>query len=232
MVQHPNQPVGHTCGVYLCKNTKEVNTGGAWSKIIWRKHQTATLMWYLQFDEWNPFIPPPPACAWALSATLCNHNILTHTLSKLDELNGETTLLDKTVYGVENSSTFMECSPKSQRAVIYWQYQQSADDHKREVGTPHMRCWNKQNVPAEQVSNDRWFLVILYWRYHILIFLHYFFSPVSFYRIKLVYFMRLKGIVVFHNYLCPSSDCFQYLISDQIWRALHPHKPGLTGSHT
>ncbi|XP_056907796.1 semaphorin-3ab [Takifugu flavidus] len=50
-----------------------------------------------------------------------------------DELNGETTLLDKTVYGVENSSTFLECSPKSQRAVIYWQYQQSADSHKQEI---------------------------------------------------------------------------------------------------
>uniref|UniRef100_A0A674MP88 Sema domain, immunoglobulin domain (Ig), short basic domain, secreted, (semaphorin) 3Ab n=1 Tax=Takifugu rubripes TaxID=31033 RepID=A0A674MP88_TAKRU len=49
------------------------------------------------------------------------------------ELNGETTLLDKTVYGVENSSTFLECSPKSQRAVIYWQYQQSADSHKQEI---------------------------------------------------------------------------------------------------
>lgn len=51
--------------------------------------------------------------------------------------------MDKTVYGVENSSTFLECSPKSQRAVIYWQYQQSADSHKHEVGTPHMHRWNK-----------------------------------------------------------------------------------------
>ena len=53
----------------------------------------------------------------------------------LDELNGQTTLLDKTVYGVENSSTFLECSPKSQRALTYWQYQRSADDRKQEVGT-------------------------------------------------------------------------------------------------
>lgn len=152
------------------------------TKIIWTAHQTAALMRCLQFDEWNPFIPPvlpflpPPACAWALSATVCNHNILTCTLSKLDEVNGETMLLDKIVYGVENSSTFLECSPKSQRAVIYWQYQQSADDHKREVGTPHMRRWNKlrQNVHAEQVSDDRWFLVSLYLRHHVWIFLHFF----------------------------------------------------------
>lgn len=50
-----------------------------------------------------------------------------------DELNGQSTLLDKTVYGVENSSTFLECSPKSQRAVTFWQYQHSPDDRKQEV---------------------------------------------------------------------------------------------------
>lgn len=53
-----------------------------------------------------------------------------------DELNGQTTLLDKTVYGVENSSTFLECSPKSQRAMTYWQLQHSAADRKQEVGSP------------------------------------------------------------------------------------------------
>ncbi|XP_040017855.2 semaphorin-3ab isoform X2 [Gasterosteus aculeatus] len=50
-----------------------------------------------------------------------------------DELSGQTTLLDKTVYGVENSSTFLECSPKSQRALTYWQYQPSTDDRKQEI---------------------------------------------------------------------------------------------------
>uniref|UniRef100_A0A667Z3Y7 Sema domain, immunoglobulin domain (Ig), short basic domain, secreted, (semaphorin) 3Ab n=1 Tax=Myripristis murdjan TaxID=586833 RepID=A0A667Z3Y7_9TELE len=37
------------------------------------------------------------------------------------------------VYGVENSSTFLECSPKSQRALTYWQYQRSTDDRKQEI---------------------------------------------------------------------------------------------------
>uniref|UniRef100_A0A669DLH9 Sema domain, immunoglobulin domain (Ig), short basic domain, secreted, (semaphorin) 3Ab n=1 Tax=Oreochromis niloticus TaxID=8128 RepID=A0A669DLH9_ORENI len=46
---------------------------------------------------------------------------------------GQSTLQDKTVYGVENSSTFLECSPKSQRATTYWQYQSTTDDHKQEV---------------------------------------------------------------------------------------------------
>uniref|UniRef100_A0A671UYH3 Sema domain, immunoglobulin domain (Ig), short basic domain, secreted, (semaphorin) 3Ab n=1 Tax=Sparus aurata TaxID=8175 RepID=A0A671UYH3_SPAAU len=46
---------------------------------------------------------------------------------------GLSTLLDKTVYGVENSSTFLECSPKSQRAMTYWQYQRSIVDRKQEI---------------------------------------------------------------------------------------------------
>ncbi|KAM6201592.1 semaphorin-3A [Rhynchocyon petersi] len=32
-------------------------------------------------------------------------------------------LEERIIYGVENSSTFLECSPKSQQAVVYWQFQ-------------------------------------------------------------------------------------------------------------
>ncbi|KAA8580209.1 hypothetical protein FQN60_005744 [Etheostoma spectabile] len=39
---------------------------------------------------------------------------------------------DRSVYGVENSSMFLECSPKSQRALIYWQLQKPNDDRKLE----------------------------------------------------------------------------------------------------
>uniref|UniRef100_A0AAY4EBT8 Uncharacterized protein n=1 Tax=Denticeps clupeoides TaxID=299321 RepID=A0AAY4EBT8_9TELE len=39
----------------------------------------------------------------------------------------------KVVYGVENSSMFLECSPKSQRALIYWQLQRPNDDRKQEI---------------------------------------------------------------------------------------------------
>lgn len=42
-------------------------------------------------------------------------------------------MLDKTVYGVENSSSFLECSPKSQRALTYWQFQRHGEDRKQEV---------------------------------------------------------------------------------------------------
>lgn len=37
------------------------------------------------------------------------------------------------MYGVENSSMFLECSPKSQRALIYWQLQKPNDDRRHEV---------------------------------------------------------------------------------------------------
>uniref|UniRef100_A0A3B1KES4 Sema domain, immunoglobulin domain (Ig), short basic domain, secreted, (semaphorin) 3Ab n=1 Tax=Astyanax mexicanus TaxID=7994 RepID=A0A3B1KES4_ASTMX len=47
--------------------------------------------------------------------------------------NGENMLLDRTVYGVENSSSFLECSPKSQRALIYWQFQRHGEDSKQEI---------------------------------------------------------------------------------------------------
>lgn len=40
---------------------------------------------------------------------------------------------DRGVFGVENSSMFLECSPKSQRALIYWQLQRANDDRKQEV---------------------------------------------------------------------------------------------------
>lgn len=39
------------------------------------------------------------------------------------------------MYGVENSSMFLECSPKSQRALIYWQLQRPNDERKHEVRT-------------------------------------------------------------------------------------------------
>uniref|UniRef100_A0A8C7RBU7 Sema domain, immunoglobulin domain (Ig), short basic domain, secreted, (semaphorin) 3Ab n=1 Tax=Oncorhynchus mykiss TaxID=8022 RepID=A0A8C7RBU7_ONCMY len=50
-----------------------------------------------------------------------------------DNLNVQPTVLDKTVYAVENSSTFLECSPKSQRALTYWQYQQVNDDRRQDI---------------------------------------------------------------------------------------------------
>ncbi|KAJ3596168.1 hypothetical protein NHX12_002577 [Muraenolepis orangiensis] len=54
-------------------------------------------------------------------------------LQHQDELNGQTTMLEKSVYGVENSSTFLECSPKSQRAITSWQYQKTTKDRKQEI---------------------------------------------------------------------------------------------------
>lgn len=49
----------------------------------------------------------------------------------MDGLGGS--IEDRSVFGVENSSMFLECSPKSQRALIYWQLQRPNDDRKQEV---------------------------------------------------------------------------------------------------
>ncbi|XP_041113803.1 semaphorin-3A [Polyodon spathula] len=50
-----------------------------------------------------------------------------------DELNGKGNLEERIIYGVENSSTFLECSPKSQRALVYWQFQKQNEDRKNEI---------------------------------------------------------------------------------------------------
>uniref|UniRef100_A0A8C5GJD3 Sema domain-containing protein n=1 Tax=Gouania willdenowi TaxID=441366 RepID=A0A8C5GJD3_GOUWI len=55
---------------------------------------------------------------------------------------GQATLQDKTLYGVENSSTFLECSPKSQRAVTYWQFQRS----QRLTSHTERKCCSKQGL--------------------------------------------------------------------------------------
>uniref|UniRef100_A0A8C5HW51 Semaphorin-3ab-like n=1 Tax=Gouania willdenowi TaxID=441366 RepID=A0A8C5HW51_GOUWI len=46
---------------------------------------------------------------------------------------GGASVEDRSVFGVENSSMFLECSPKSQRALIYWQLQKPNDDRKIEI---------------------------------------------------------------------------------------------------
>ncbi|MEE6481472.1 hypothetical protein FKM82_012879 [Ascaphus truei] len=42
-------------------------------------------------------------------------------------------LEEKIIYGVENSSTFLECSSKSQRALVYWQFQKPNEEKKEEM---------------------------------------------------------------------------------------------------
>uniref|UniRef100_A0A8C1AIT0 Sema domain, immunoglobulin domain (Ig), short basic domain, secreted, (semaphorin) 3Aa n=1 Tax=Cyprinus carpio carpio TaxID=630221 RepID=A0A8C1AIT0_CYPCA len=50
-----------------------------------------------------------------------------------DDLEGYSSVEERSVYGVENSSMFLECSPKSQRALIYWQLQRPNDERKHEI---------------------------------------------------------------------------------------------------
>lgn len=76
-------------------------------------------------------------CALRVSPLPC-HTLLIHPVLCLcfpaedtDGLGGS--VEDRSVYGVENSSMFLECSPKSQRALIYWQLQKPNDDRRHEV---------------------------------------------------------------------------------------------------
>ncbi|KAI5617937.1 semaphorin-3aa precursor [Silurus asotus] len=50
-----------------------------------------------------------------------------------DDLEGFSSVEERNVYGVENSSMFLECSSKSQRALIYWQLQKPNEERKLEI---------------------------------------------------------------------------------------------------
>ncbi|XP_044908253.1 semaphorin-3A isoform X4 [Felis catus] len=62
-----------------------------------------------------------------------NGDPLTHCsdLQHHDNHHGHS-LEERIIYGVENSSTFLECSPKSQRALVYWQFQRRNEERKEE----------------------------------------------------------------------------------------------------
>lgn len=45
-------------------------------------------------------------------------------------------VLEKKLYGVEGSSTFLECVPKSLQAQVVWTYQKASDTLKKEVRGP------------------------------------------------------------------------------------------------
>uniref|UniRef100_A0AAR2IRU2 Uncharacterized protein n=1 Tax=Pygocentrus nattereri TaxID=42514 RepID=A0AAR2IRU2_PYGNA len=81
-----------------------------------------------------------PYCAW--DGTECSRYFPTakRRTRRQDIRNGDPlsqcsdlSVDERSVYGVENSSMFLECSSKSQRALIYWQIQRPNDDRKHEV---------------------------------------------------------------------------------------------------
>uniref|UniRef100_A0A8C8HNJ8 Uncharacterized protein n=1 Tax=Oncorhynchus tshawytscha TaxID=74940 RepID=A0A8C8HNJ8_ONCTS len=80
-----------------------------------------------------------PYCAW--DGTECSRYfpMAKRRTRRQDIRNGDPLTqcsdLQHQVYGVENSSTFLECSAKSQRALTYWQYQQANDDRRRDIKT-------------------------------------------------------------------------------------------------
>uniref|UniRef100_A0A8B9KPJ4 Semaphorin-3aa-like n=1 Tax=Astyanax mexicanus TaxID=7994 RepID=A0A8B9KPJ4_ASTMX len=80
-----------------------------------------------------------PYCAW--DGTECSRYFPTakRRTRRQDIRNGDPLsqcsdlVEERSVYGVENSSMFLECSSKSQRALIYWQIQRPNNDHKDEL---------------------------------------------------------------------------------------------------
>uniref|UniRef100_A0A673JVF2 Semaphorin-3aa n=1 Tax=Sinocyclocheilus rhinocerous TaxID=307959 RepID=A0A673JVF2_9TELE len=81
-----------------------------------------------------------PYCAW--DGTECSRYFPTakRRTRRQDIRNGDPlsqcsdlSVEERSVYGVENSSMFLECSPKSQRALIYWQLQRPNDERKHEI---------------------------------------------------------------------------------------------------
>lgn len=85
--------------------------------------------WYLIGFTETFFLSP--------SSFLCHTFLITVSVCVwiwVDDVDGlGSSVEDRSVYGVENSSMFLECSPKSQRALIYWQLQKPNDDRKHEV---------------------------------------------------------------------------------------------------
>uniref|UniRef100_A0A4W5PAY7 Sema domain, immunoglobulin domain (Ig), short basic domain, secreted, (semaphorin) 3Ab n=1 Tax=Hucho hucho TaxID=62062 RepID=A0A4W5PAY7_9TELE len=78
-----------------------------------------------------------PYCAW--DGTECSRYfpMAKRRTRRQDIRNGDPLTqcsdLQHHVYAVENSSTFLECSAKSQRALTYWQYQQANDDQRQDI---------------------------------------------------------------------------------------------------
>ncbi|MGH0126050.1 UNVERIFIED_CONTAM: hypothetical protein FKN15_032280 [Acipenser sinensis] len=74
--------------------------------------------------------------------------------SSTDELNGKGNLEERIIYGVENSSTFLECSPKSQRALVYWQFHKQNEDRKDEIKTDDRFIRTEQGLLIRSVQRQ------------------------------------------------------------------------------
>ncbi|XP_078275534.1 semaphorin-3A-like isoform X2 [Rhinoraja longicauda] len=52
-----------------------------------------------------------------------------------DDLHQHNNMEAKIIYGVQNSTTFLECIPKSQQALALWHFQRHNEERREEVGT-------------------------------------------------------------------------------------------------
>ncbi|KAJ8250097.1 hypothetical protein COCON_G00233130 [Conger conger] len=71
------------------------------------------------------------------------------------DVNGQGVAENKVIYEVEISSTFLECSPKSQRTLIYWQFQRQDEEGRQEVWKRE-RKQRRQRVQTAQAQAQKW----------------------------------------------------------------------------
>ncbi|XP_005996380.1 semaphorin-3B isoform X2 [Latimeria chalumnae] len=98
-----------------------------------------------------------PYCAWdGNSCTRYLHNTK-RRFRRQNVRNGDPNVLcsgdhqrqrvpEKKLYGVEGSSTFLECIPKSLQAQVTWTFQKSADNHRDELQTDDRRVKTDRGI--------------------------------------------------------------------------------------
>uniref|UniRef100_A0A8D2NHK2 Semaphorin 3B n=1 Tax=Zonotrichia albicollis TaxID=44394 RepID=A0A8D2NHK2_ZONAL len=100
-----------------------------------------------------------PYCAW--DGNTCTRYVpnTKRRFRRQDVRNGDPNVLcsegelgpaRKQLYGVEGSSVFLECIPKSLQAHILWTYQRTLNDPQREVGSPWPGTMDERVVRTER----------------------------------------------------------------------------------
>ncbi|KAM9534094.1 semaphorin-3B isoform 3-T3 [Guaruba guarouba] len=104
-----------------------------------------------------------PYCAW--DGTTCTRYVpnTKRRFRRQDVRNGDPNVLcsedpqrgsvpQKQLYGVEGSTAFLECIPKSLQAHVFWTYQRTRDDPQREVQMDERVVWTERGVLLRSVQ--------------------------------------------------------------------------------
>ncbi|XP_065543269.1 semaphorin-3B isoform X2 [Lathamus discolor] len=103
-----------------------------------------------------------PYCAW--DGTACTRYVpnTKRRFRRQDVRNGDPNMLcseeprqgsvpQKQLYGVEGSTAFLECIPKSLQAHVFWTYQRTRDDPQQEVQMDERVVWMERGVLLRSV---------------------------------------------------------------------------------